>query len=79
MKDQDVQNESMRIGSLNLEKSSLREPLVVKDLTKIYKKSNGETFRAVDNLSFGVLPTECFGYISKTLIKYYIKNNIKNI
>lgn len=45
----------------NAEKLSVSEPLVVKNLVKKYKKK-GKNFNAVDNLSFGIESSECFGY-----------------
>jgi len=36
------------------------EPLVVRNLIKKYKKK-GKRFNAVDNLSFGIQSSECFG------------------
>lgn len=38
------------------------EPLVVSRLSKVFKKA-GRPFAAVNNLSFGVVPTECFGLL----------------
>lgn len=36
--------------------------MIISDLHKVFKK-NGRPFAAVNNLSFGVLPTECFGLL----------------
>jgi hypothetical protein len=68
--EEDVKNESFRVKSLNLSKpASIREPLVVKELRKIFKK-NAKPFSAVGGLSFGVLPTDCFGLLGTNLIVY---------
>jgi ABC-type dipeptide/oligopeptide/nickel transport system ATPase component len=40
----------------------LNEPLVVKNLCKVFKKGS-KRFYAVDNLNFGVASAECFGLL----------------
>nr|QUF59432.1 ATP-binding cassette transporter Abca3-like4 [Brachionus angularis] len=61
--EEDVKNESERIRNSNIiQKAKYEEALVVSDLKKTFYK-NGRPFSAVDNLSFGVLPTECFGLL----------------
>ena len=58
--EEDVKKESQRIKSSDLQVRALEEPLVVNDLVKLFKK-DGKPFSAVNNLTFGVLPAECFG------------------
>jgi hypothetical protein len=58
--EEDVGNEALRLKYENFHALTKKEPIVVRDLVKIFKKS-GKTFSAVNNLSFGVQPTECFG------------------
>jgi ATP-binding cassette subfamily A (ABC1) protein 3 len=41
---------------------AIREPILVSDLTKVFIK-NKRPFLAVNNLSFGVSPTDCFGLL----------------
>nr|UOU03317.1 ATP-binding cassette subfamily A3-like 4 [Brachionus rubens] len=60
--EEDVRAESERIDKANIKFLSDNEPLVVSNLRKEFKKS-GRKFAAVDNLSFGVLPGECFGLL----------------
>nr|QUF59431.1 ATP-binding cassette transporter Abca3-like3 [Brachionus angularis] len=69
--DFDVKNEYYRIEKLNLE--DLKESLIVKNLTKIYKKKI-----AVNKISFGIDKSECLGILGlngagkTTLIKMII-------
>lgn len=58
--EEDVKKESLRIKSSDLQERALEEPLIVNDLVKLFKK-DGKPYAAVNNLSFGVLPNECFG------------------
>jgi ABC-type multidrug transport system ATPase subunit len=44
------------------QQKSLEEPLLVAGLSKVFRKEN-KPFFAVNNLTFGVLPTECFGLL----------------
>ena len=56
--EEDVKKESLRIKSSDLQERALEEPLIVNDLFKSFRKDG---YAAVNNLSFGVLPNECFG------------------
>ena len=56
--EEDVKKESLRIKSSDLQERALEEPLIVNDLVKLFRKDG---YTAVNNLSFGVLPNECFG------------------
>jgi ABC-type glutathione transport system ATPase component len=56
--DHDVLEEAKRVEYAD--KISIDEPLVVRNLIKKYKKK-GKRFNAVDNLSFGIQSSECFG------------------
>ncbi len=59
----DVRAESERITrSKLLGQQTHNEPLLVKNVSKVFKKEN-KPFFAVDNLTFGVWPTECFGLL----------------
>ncbi|CAF0704109.1 unnamed protein product [Brachionus calyciflorus] len=60
--EEEVRAESERIDKANITFLSEQEPLIVSNLRKEFKK-NGRYFAAVDNLSFGVLPGECFGLL----------------
>ena len=62
--EKDVKEESERVdcGGSNLKNRALEEPLLVSHIGKLFKK-NGRPFFAVNNLTFGVLPTECFGLL----------------
>lgn len=52
----------MRIEKSNVNQLITKEPLVIRDLRKEFKKE-GRRFAAVDNLSFGVESGECFGLL----------------
>ena len=56
----DVQNELDRVKNSDLKELAKDEPLVVAELFRKFRKSNKE-FVAVNNLSFGISPKECFG------------------
>ena len=58
--DPDILDESNRIINADIRQITINEPLVVKNLIKRYKK-NRKSFNAVNNLSFGVQQSECFG------------------
>lgn len=57
----DVFRETKRIEGLDINKLIDIEPLVVKNLFKKFKK-NKKTLIAVNNLSFGIKKSTCFGY-----------------
>ncbi|OXA56781.1 ATP-binding cassette sub-family A member 3 [Folsomia candida] len=58
LEDSDVLNEEEKIRKTDLQTLFKSERLVVRDLTKTYKK-----FLAVDHLNFSVQPGECFGLL----------------
>lgn len=58
----DVRDESNRIKSTSIQVLAKEEPILVRDLTRVFRK-NGRPFLAVNNLSFGVRPAECFGLL----------------
>jgi hypothetical protein len=60
--EEDVATEIARIEKSDLKEQSCIEPLIVNGLTKRFHKGKTE-FLAVNNLSFGISPKECFGYI----------------
>jgi hypothetical protein len=62
----DVKQEALRIKNSDLKVQSANEPLLVSQLLKVFNKGKKE-FRAVDMLSFGVPPRECFGYVVQRL------------
>lgn len=60
----EVRNEKERINNCDLNQQAKEEPLIVHDLVKVFKKKSKKSstsFFAVNHLSFGVAPTECFG------------------
>ena len=61
----EVRAEKERINNCDLKHQATQEPLIVHDLVKVFKKkakkSSSSSFYAVNHLSFGVAPTECFG------------------
>jgi ATP-binding cassette subfamily A (ABC1) protein 3 len=60
--DSSVQKEITRIKNSNLMDLSIKEPLIVNQIVKLFKKSN-KMIAAVDNLSFGVKAQKCFGLL----------------
>ena len=60
MLDSDVKTESDRIKGSDLKQLSAKEPLVVAELFKKFKKVKTK-FVAVNKLSFGIASKECFG------------------
>jgi hypothetical protein len=58
--EEDVKKESDRIKNANLEELATKEPLVIAELTKKFRK-NKKDFVAVNRLSFGIDNKECFG------------------
>lgn len=58
----DVQEEIDRIGRCDLKIQSATEPLIINKLKKQFIKGKTK-FMAVNNLSLGVLPQECFGLL----------------
>ncbi len=56
----DVQAEIDRVRRSNLKELAVKEPLVVCDLVRKFKKNKVEFF-AVNNLGFGIAQNECFG------------------
>ena len=56
----DVKKEFDRISSCDMKTQSKKEPLLVNRLFKKFKKDKKD-FVAVDCLTFGVSPKECFG------------------
>jgi ATP-binding cassette subfamily A (ABC1) protein 3 len=58
----DVKAESNRIKNANINQLISTEPLVVSDLVKEFKKGK-KKFLAVNHLSFGISPNECFGFL----------------
>ena len=57
-----VLRESLRIETSNLQDLIQREPLVVKNLKKEFRR-NRIRFMAVNNVSFGIQKKECFGQV----------------
>ncbi len=60
----DVYNETVRLSSVNLAQQAKEEQIIVHDLCKVFKKkvqNQKVKMLAVNHLSFGVAPTECFG------------------
>ena len=70
--DRDVADEATRIQNVNLEEFSEKVPLMLHGLVVKYDKK-GEKFVAVDNLSFGIVKSECFGLLGK----HFVFNNDK--
>lgn len=60
--EEDVKAEADRLASRNLDELVLEEPLVVRNLCKVFKKGS-KRFYAVDDLNFGVASAECFGLL----------------
>jgi ABC-type multidrug transport system ATPase subunit len=60
--EEDVLAERNRIASADIQELSQKEPLVIKEVLKKFKKGNKD-FLAVNNLNFGVSPNECFGLL----------------
>ncbi|RMZ94274.1 ATP-binding cassette sub-family A member 3, partial [Brachionus plicatilis] len=58
----DVAKEARRINNGKIDDLTSEDPLIVKALTKKFKKNKTE-FTAVDKLSFGVGKNECFGLL----------------
>ena len=58
--DEDVARERERIESGSLPTS---DPVVVKNLTHVFKTKANPNLVAVNNLSFGLKPAECFGLL----------------
>ncbi len=58
----DVQEEIERIKRCDLKIQSASEPLIINKLRKQFTKGKVK-FMAVNNLSFGVVPQECFGLL----------------
>ncbi len=58
----DVQAEMDRVKNSNLKELASKEPLVVSELVKKFKKGKVE-FTAVNRLGFGIASNESFGYI----------------
>lgn len=59
---EEVQEEARRIKQADLSDLVDKEPIVAKNLSKLFKKDS-KYFYAVDNLSFGVASAECFGLL----------------
>lgn len=58
-----MRDESYRIkGAPNIYQLAREEPVLINDLCRMFKK-NGRPFMAVNNLSFGVRPADCFGLL----------------
>ena len=57
----DVKAEADRVKSGDIKQQATLEPLIVSELVKCYHKGKTE-FTAVNKLSFGISPKECFGY-----------------
>lgn len=68
--EEDVNKEIERIKSLSQNSINYKEPLVINQVLKLFKK-NKVNIAAVDNLCFGVKSQSCFGLLVK---KYLFKN-----
>ena len=58
--EEDVKQEAIRIKQSDLKVKSASEPLLVSQLLKVFRKGKKE-YKAVNMLSFGISPKECFG------------------
>ncbi len=58
----DVDAEAERIRNSNIEELIDQEPFVLKNLSKVYKSRRVKSL-AVNNLSVGIKPKECFGLL----------------
>jgi hypothetical protein len=82
--DDDVANEAVHFQSANLEDLAKKVPLIIHGLVikvdakdKITKETKQKYL--VDNLSFGMLKTECFGLLGKFIFKIILLYQIINI
>jgi ATP-binding cassette subfamily A (ABC1) protein 3 len=60
--EEDVRAESDRINKTDLKELAKNEPLIVSNLVREFKKGK-KKFLAVNHLSFGISPNECFGFL----------------
>lgn len=57
-----MEQEAQRIDQADMCELVSKEPIVAKNLCKVFKKGS-KYFYAVDNVSFGVATSECFGLL----------------
>ena len=73
----DVLNEVNRIENCDLELLSKKEPLIVNNIAKRFKKKGAVNFTAVNHLSFGVQSRECFGLLGRNSILFLRKPELQ--